>query len=816
LKTIFRPRSIKLRTKIIAWSFVPTAIILLLVALTTYYAYQRVTEENAIQRDIEVTRLSAAEISSGFEDSVDRLTRLARMPAVYGGSGQSQRKSLDDQKNQLIFFDGGVVLLDNLGVVSAALPDWPEWIGQDWSNRPYFRQMLRATVPYFSDIVPDGPGGVNVIVFAVPIMTENNEMRGEALGMFRLDQGEVSSFYGTILKQRVGSGGTAYVMDGNGRLIFATDFAQIGKDYTTHPVAAQALGGQVGAKRIRALDGRDTVASYAPVPSTHWSLVVEENWADLVRPSRGYGPFLLGLLALGVIIPTIVVPIGLRRITGPINDFIRAAQRIAEGDFDQEIRVNTGDELEELAMQFNAMADQLQASYATLENRVAERTRELTALNAVAEVVSRSLDLERILADGLIKTLEVMKMDAGLVYRLDPDTQMLILEAQQGLDGMIDEQVEHLPLESSVAKVVVETHKPIARLVSDYPVGTVRSGLERVGFRLVVCIPLLAQDSALGTITTFSRTENIPTQEEMAVAAAVGQQIGVAMDNARLFAQTVEYAHAMEAARQAAEDANASKSIFVANVSHELRTPLTSILGFARMVQKRLDERIYPNTDLSDPRNARVANQVQENLKIIMTEGERLTTLINNVLDLEKIEAGKMEWRMGPIQISEVIEQATNATAALFETQPLALVIDYPKMLPQVNGDRDRLVQVLINLMSNAVKFTRQGEVTLRVRENQRELVISISDTGIGIAAEDIPLVFEKFKQVGNPLMGKPRGTGLGLSICKEIVERHGGRIWVESMPGQGSTFSFTLPVLEAQSEVPEREPLTAGDKGKG
>jgi signal transduction histidine kinase len=299
----------------------------------------------------------------------------------------------------------------------------------------------------------------------------------------------------------------------------------------------------------------------------------------------------------------------------------------------------------------------------------------------------------------------------------------------------------------------------------------------------VVSIPLVAQEKVLGAINVTSREIVPPSEESLAVPAAIGQQIGVAIDNARLYAQSVEYARQMELARQAADAANASKSVFLANVSHELRTPLVSILGFARIVQKRLDERLFPIITKQDDKTHKAMAQVDDNLEIILTEGQRLTTLINNLLDLEKIEAGKMEWHFQPVSIGDTIRHAAAATAALFEGKSLSLVLDIPSGLPMVKGDPDKLLQVVINLISNAVKFSPQGMVLIGAIRLDGEVIVRVADQGIGIAPQDQEYLFEKFTQVGDALTGKPRGTGLGLAISKEIVEHHAGRIWVESQP---------------------------------
>ncbi|EKV00271.1 PAS domain S-box [Leptolyngbya sp. PCC 7375] len=241
------------------------------------------------------------------------------------------------------------------------------------------------------------------------------------------------------------------------------------------------------------------------------------------------------------------------------------------------------------------------------------------------------------------------------------------------------------------------------------------------------------------------------------------------------------------------------KTDFLSTVSHELRTPLTSVLGFAKLIQKKLEDTVLPAVSAETKKTNRAVRQVRENLGIIVSEGERLTSLINDVLDISKIEAGKIEWNMQLTSVAEIIDQAISATSVLFQGSDLELMREVEPGLPEVICDRNRLVQVLINLLSNAIKFTDSGSVTCRIYQQDAEIVVSIIDTGIGLSEDDLEKVFEKFTQVGEVMTDKPKGTGLGLPICKQIVEHHEGRIWVESQQGQGSTFSFTLPVNVSQ-----------------
>ncbi|OGT97964.1 MAG: hypothetical protein A2079_02300 [Geobacteraceae bacterium GWC2_48_7] len=247
------------------------------------------------------------------------------------------------------------------------------------------------------------------------------------------------------------------------------------------------------------------------------------------------------------------------------------------------------------------------------------------------------------------------------------------------------------------------------------------------------------------------------------------------------------------------------KDDFISTVSHELRTPLTSVLGFTKVIRKKLEEVIFPQLSTGDAKTNRTVQQVSDNIGIIISEGERLTALINDVLDLSKMEAGKIEWKLEPDSIQEILEQAIAAMTSLYENKKIAIIKDISPEIPCVSCDRDRIIQVVINLLSNALKFTDSGSVTVMARRStdksfpdngQDSVKVSIVDTGIGIAEKDRDNVFDKFKQVGDTLTDRPKGTGLGLPICKQIVEYHGGKIWVESSLGKGSVFSFALPIM--------------------
>ncbi|HYK47348.1 MAG TPA: response regulator, partial [Parafilimonas sp.] len=363
-----------------------------------------------------------------------------------------------------------------------------------------------------------------------------------------------------------------------------------------------------------------------------------------------------------------------------------------------------------------------------------------------------------------------------------------------------------MKLGEGLTSKIILTKEPLL-INKDVQEQTVQLGIKRVGIPAssYLGVPIPVGDEIIGVLSVQStERENVFDENDLRLLSTIAASVGVALRNATLFDEVQHAKMEADTARKTAEKANEAKSAFLSTVSHELRTPLTSVLGFAKIIRKRLEEKIFPLTDSSDAKTSKTIQQVKENLDVVVSEGERLTTLINDVLDLAKIEAGKMEWNFENVKMAEVAERAIAATTSLFDQKNLVLKKNIKAELPEISGDRDKLIQVMVNLISNAVKFTPAGTVTCNVQKKGKEIVVAISDTGIGIAPDDHKAVFEQFKQVGgDTLTDKPKGTGLGLPICKEIVEHHGGRIWLESEHGKGSTFFFALPATKSEVVKP-------------
>ena len=256
----------------------------------------------------------------------------------------------------------------------------------------------------------------------------------------------------------------------------------------------------------------------------------------------------------------------------------------------------------------------------------------------------------------------------------------------------------------------------------------------------------------------------------------------LAIQNARLFLEIEEKG------RQLA-DASKHKSQFLANMSHELRTPMNAILGYTELI---LDG-IYGEPS---EKMAGVLTRVQ-------TNGKHLLGLINDVLDLSKIEAGQLTLSLGDYSIKDMVHNVFGVVESLAKNKNLALKVEVPPQLPAAHGDERRLTQVLLNLVGNALKFTDHGGVTIKAVASLNSFTVSVTDTGPGIAPADQAKIFEEFQQADSSTTKEKGGTGLGLAIAKQIVEMHGGRLWVESEVGKGSTFQFSLPIdVERQAQA--------------
>jgi signal transduction histidine kinase len=408
---------------------------------------------------------------------------------------------------------------------------------------------------------------------------------------------------------------------------------------------------------------------------------------------------------------------------------------------------------------------------------LARSVEELKALGEVSQVVSSTLDLETVLSSIVRHAVRLSQADAGTIYGFDAADAVFVPRTNYGVSSEFIEALRQSRLRVGDKTVIGQAairrapdQIPDLANVPDYPLHRVREA----GFRAVLAVPLLREDRIVGGLVVRRKEAGAFSAPIVNLLQTFATQSVLAIENARLFREIEEKGRQLESASK-------HKSQFLANMSHELRTPLNAILGYTELI---LDN-IY----------GEVGEKVREVLGRLEKSGRHLLALINDVLDLSKIEAGQLTLAVSEYSMSDVVQTVATAVEALAAEKHLALKVTVAPELPLGRGDERRIGQVLLNLVGNAIKFTEVGEVRVEASAADGAFRVAVADTGPGIAPEDQAKIFQEFQQVDSSSTRKKGGTGLGLSIAKRIVEMHGGRIWVESSPGKGSTFWFTLPV---------------------
>ena len=418
-----------------------------------------------------------------------------------------------------------------------------------------------------------------------------------------------------------------------------------------------------------------------------------------------------------------------------------------------------------------------------LEARTADLTRsveQLTALGEVGRAVSSTLDLGTVLTTIVSRAVQLSGLDGGVVFEYDEDIEEFVQRVATETGGALAEarRTARIRKGEGVLGQTAITLEPVQ--VPDITVpgayaGRLRENLIGSGVRAILAVPMVREGQLIGCLgVTRNRPGDFPA-ETIELLRTFATQSALAIQNARLFREIEDKSRQLEAASR-------HKSEFLANMSHELRTPLNAVIGFSEVLLQRMFGALNDKQD--------------EYLKDIYASGQHLLSLINDILDLSKIEAGRMELAPAPFHLPTALENAVTLVRERAARHGIALHLDLDPRLDQLVGDERKVKQVVLNLLSNAVKFTPEGgRISLTAVRRDSSVEIAVTDTGIGIAPEDQAAIFEEFRQVGSDETRKQEGTGLGLTLAKKFVELHGGRIWVESKLGTGSTFTFTLPV---------------------
>ncbi len=616
-----------------------------------------------------------------------------------------------------------------------------------------------------------------------PVLDQSHQELGFLVGEFDMD-GLTAIFSENSLG--IGRTGESYLISDAGTALTPIHADPAQPLTLDQPVNAVLQGQQASyAGAFNDYAGVPVLGTVQPLQAPlHAWLIVKQQQAEafdiLETVARAVILFtlLLGVLAL------IASFLTTRRIVMPVQSLAQAANAMSRGELKTRVTIDQSNEVGSLATSFNSMAAELDRVFTDLEGsnkKLVRRAEHLDTITRVGQAATSFLDL-----DGLLDTIahqiqQAFGYYAVILYLLEEDGTTLVARAAAGasaaqvLASGVHWQVGSHPTGSAALAQRLLNAEQISNKSACLPDGILADTKSQVGILLLV----EGGQKLIGVLDIQSDKPEALDADELEVLQILSDQIAIAIRNAELFKES-------EAARQTADEANRHKSEFLSNMSHELRTPLNVIIGYTHSMLNR------PAMYNDEPLPAVYESAIQS----VMTSGQHLLGLINDILDLSKIEAGRLDLELKPTDPMPIL-QGVRATALGLVKKDVQVRVDYPDTLPFVLGDELRVRQVLLNLVSNAAKFTEQGLITISARIEENALLFAVTDTGPGMTQEVQNVLFKRFEQ-GNPgITKKHGGTGLGLSISRQLVLMHNGDIWVKSRPGKGSTFFFTIPLLK-------------------
>jgi nitrate/nitrite-specific signal transduction histidine kinase len=732
-----------LQVKIIAWSFIPTLIILSAVAWLIFFSYQKVIGDQAVKQDQEIVATKMGQ----FYRAVGEFISPTMVPIVMEIDMQhdlpleARVQNILDRAKGLDAFDGGIFFVNQQGVIFRTQPAQPELLGQDWSDTPSFRS-IKATPNFgaYTDLFSVAPSGNKIVCITLAMANPNGVAIGAGYYCWVIYPLSQNAYYQALSSLDLGP--NFYVTDRNQQIIYSSDPSEIGKDVSGKAYLSQLLQGESRSGRFR--DGtKDMVVSYEPMGASiqddmlGWIAFKEQSWTEIMQPTLPYQRLLLALLALGVVVPALVTAYGVRHITNPIQKLIHAAQQVTAGQFKQRIEVKTGDEIETLADQFNLMSAELDDSYSSLEKKVDDRTKELGIMNAIISVASRSLDIQEILEEALDKTVEQMGFEAGAAFKLEAPSKPPLLVAFLGLEPAIAAnlaswwavQVQRNVAEGSLQVTAMEVEQVHAE-----------SGNEQLalpGFHSLVSVPLSTKGNILGLFLLAKREPGRLSPEELSLLNSVGQQIGVAMENAHLYEQAEQTAVAGERNR----------------LARELHDAVTQTLFSANLIAD-----VLPRIWKRDP---------QEGMQNL----EELRQLTRGAL--AEMRTMLLEMRPEALERSDIKSLLTQLADAFIGRVrvPVSLIIQGDCAL--ANDVKIVFYRVAQEALNNVAKHSGARQVDVRLECQPGQLRLLIKDDGLGFDPAAITL------------------DHLGIAIMRERANSIGASLQIESQLGQGTTVAL-------------------------
>ncbi len=616
-----------------------------------------------------------------------------------------------------------------------------------------------------------------------PISTISlNAKTGDGADLIVIGQADLGNIWQPLNELQIGDDGYLFVVDQRGNLVGYRDPALIKQERNLAylPSVAPLLVGKTGASALRyiGLNGEEVIGTSAAIPRIGWALALEQPAARVYAARNIFAVQLAAALAVFLSAAALIALSLTKSIVQPIESLEKTAREISAGNLQARIAVRSDDEIGELAKSFARMQSELAASYGELERRVAERTRDLRVAAQVSRRITQTLNLNELLPMMTRLLQREFRLYSVSVYLLQPESGLLILSAASDSEETLRRAIREISLtaeNSLIAKAARERKTAVANDVSRAEVYLPDPALPYA--QAEATFPMEVGGELIGALDLLSDQRGRFGEAEIQIFTTLAEQISIAVRNARLYSMQVQAADELRRA-------DALKTQFHASVSHELRTPLNAIINFVEMI---VNEMVGP-----------VPEEQKTLLKLVLQSSMHLLAQINDILDMSKIQAGKTALYVeDDVNLYEILDGVIDVAAPMFAEKPVKFRLEIDGGLPKVACDKRRVRQILLNLLSNAAKFTEQGEVVLRAEARGDHILFFVRDSGKGVSPEAQAVIFEPYVQTPDGIK-KEQGTGLGLPISRGFARAHGGDLWVQSEMGKGSTFFFSLPLQAA------------------
>ena len=805
------PRFKSVRSRFIFWFLLLSLAPLLIVGIVVYPQRVHSIKNEAFSKLTAIRDLKVEQINIWIEERISDVSNLAQdheMEALdqvidlAGGAGapdeaalHNLRLLLDRYVRHYRAYDEIFILHPRSGKVLLSSNRTAE--GLDKANRLYFTEPLRHGQPYLDDIAYSQAARQPAMVFSAPIFSGRDQEK--IVGILAARINLTASLYALLL-DRTGMGVTGETLLVNHDVVALNelrwhDHAPLNLKISAQP-STRAARGETGVIEAPDYRGKPVLAAYTYIPYAKWGFVAKQDQEEVYAPIRELVRNFIIIWTVSSVAVLIISTLIARSIAAPVREMAHVAQRLQAGELHIRNRLQRPDELGLLADSFNRMADTI-----TFEMGVRQGMAELSEVMMAAE------DIAAFARQVAEKMADLTGSELAVFYLRNKQSGSFVPAATRGITPDLAASFAAEPGEGELG--VALAAKGIVR-VSDIPADTrfvFKTFTGTLVPREIITIPVVVKDEVRAVISLACLRDY--GQLHLEIINRVWQGINIAFanllaneatrklaasldtSNSELRAQKLELIQQadelqehnieLEFQRRQVEEANRLKGEFLSNMSHELRTPLNSIMALSRVLIMQAGGKLSPEE----------ANY----LEVIERNGRQLLSLINDILDLSKIEAGKMEINPTLFSIRTTLETIVENIEVLARKKGIEIRQNIPPDLPLMESDEARVHQILQNILANAVKFTGTGHVTVTAARADNEILITIADTGIGISAEDLPHIFDEFRQADGTASRHFEGTGLGLTIARKAALLLGGEIRVQSQPAQGSVFTVVLPV---------------------